>query len=60
MDTTVFQNIVVLNLALEFSMFAFNWPIPDNHIIYTDRKARKWAWRLQDIAKITEKFSDLQ
>ena len=31
---------VVLNPAMEFTVFAFNWPIPDTHIIYSERKRR--------------------
>lgn len=31
---------VVLNAAMEFSVFAFDWPIPDKHIIYNERKRR--------------------
>ena len=34
---------VVLNLAIEFTVCAFNWPIPDTHIIYSKRKRRVWG-----------------
>ena len=31
---------VILNTALEFSVFVFNWPVPDDHAIYNERKRR--------------------
>ena len=31
---------VALNTALEFSVFALNWPVPDDHAIYNERKRR--------------------
>ena len=29
---------VVVNASLEFTLFAFNWPVPDHHFIYLNQK----------------------
>ena len=45
MVAIVLQSIrVILKTALEFSVFAFNWPVPDNHAIYNERK-----WQVCDL-----------
>lgn len=46
---------VLLNAGVEFTMFAFNWPIQDNHIIYDDRKRKRTRW-LQGISSRNQIF----
>ena len=34
---------VVFNAVMELTVFAYNWPIPDMHAIYSERKRRLWG-----------------
>lgn len=35
---SVAKYTVVINVGLEFTIYVFNWPIPDDHLIYITRK----------------------
>ena len=41
---------VLINRSIEFTVHVFNWPIPDNHAIYNDRKRR--VRRLEDCKQL--------
>ena len=41
---------VLIKRGMEFTVYVFNWPIPDNHVIYNDRKRR--IRRLEDCKEL--------
>ena len=44
---------VVVNASLEFTLFAFNWPVPDHHSIYLDHKR---SVKYLDISKLLQRI----
>ena len=49
------QYTVIVNHTLEFSVFAFNWPVPDHHSIYKDHKR---SVKYMDICELLQKVRD--
>ena len=47
--------IIVVNSSLEFTIFVFNWPLPDQHPIY---KEQKRSLKYLDIAGLIEKIEN--
>ena len=52
---SVLKYIVVVNSSLEFTIFVFNWPLPDHHPIY---KEQKRSLKYLDIAGLFAKIEN--
>ena len=49
---------VIVNAGLEFTVYVFHWPIPDDHIIYTGRKrSLKSSEDTKELLRLVENFN---
>ena len=47
---------VIVNSTMEFSVFVFHWPLPEDHSIYTDRKRSIRGEGVKELLSFMENF----
>ena len=47
---------VIVNSTMEFSVFVFHWPLPEDHTIYTDRKRSIRGEGIKELLSLVENY----